>query len=114
MQGYYTARWTNRSKHIHTARNPASCRAVSILLEISKSGKLFFFSRTTSGSRFISGFRNAELSQNVFLPMQNKSNRRLTARDHKNTKMKHENLFISAIISVFIYFIYVPRYGLGE
>ena len=34
--------------------------------------------------------------------------------DNKNTEMKHQNLLISAaIISVF-FFLFVPRFGLGE
>ena len=34
--------------------------------------------------------------------------------DHKNTKMKHKKLFISAAILSVFYFLYVPRCGLDE
>ena len=34
--------------------------------------------------------------------------------DHKNTKMKHKKLFISAAILSVFSFLCVPRYGLGE
>ena len=34
--------------------------------------------------------------------------------DHKNTKMKHKDLLISAAIVSVFYFLYMPRYGLGE
>ena len=39
---------------------------------------------------------------------------RSTAIGPQNTKMKHKNVFISAAIVSVFYFLYMPRYGLGE